>query len=533
MSTESLNPEDAVVPQPASTQDKQETTTQSGSHDIIYLLVFGGAIFYAVAWKFSEKDSLWVQLLFSLPVFAQLIGGAFHIPRARRHGDRNQFFYNFSMVISTACIAVYCILWILFSASGLRAYRVFSWIALLAVAILIGLVLYMMCAFMKEPDGKRWPSLSHLRTGAADEPLWALSFLFFVIFLDVAFLFGFAFAFHDQHCLEMSKTAGRETPALRMLNLDVPDEPEAAAGTSAATNGGKQAEPADARPGSQADSKAPAATSGEAAPYFFYFVSYKARLDTNPPDELKNWAKEKCKAAQSAGEPVELEDWVDSNPKAFNYCSLERIKKRIELEASEGKRTRIVLLGRSDNQAITGQRGRSSDSFDYKSNYELSEARVQGVKYKIIEGLKEQDEPNAWRNLEWLTLPSSNEGDEDSDKTDKKLKDILTNKNNYTQQRKKEIEEQNKRIVIASVAPIPGDITSLQMKQLSRQQFKQLTLMDYMYFSIYTITTTGYGDIIPTTGYSKFVISIANICEVLFLVVFFNALVSIRKDNRR
>jgi voltage-gated potassium channel Kch len=52
--------------------------------------------------------------------------------------------------------------------------------------------------------------------------------------------------------------------------------------------------------------------------------------------------------------------------------------------------------------------------------------------------------------------------------------------------------------------------------------------MDYMYFSIYTITTTGYGDIVPTTSYAKFVTSLANICEVLFLVVFFNALISIR-----
>ena len=70
------------------------------------------------------------------------------------------------------------------------------------------------------------------------------------------------------------------------------------------------------------------------------------------------------------------------------------------------------------------------------------------------------------------------------------------------------------------------------MKELSRRQFRELSLMDYMYFSIYTITTTGYGDIIPTTSYSKFVISIANICEVLFLVVFFNALVSIRSTHR-
>ncbi|HKV42197.1 MAG TPA: BACON domain-containing carbohydrate-binding protein, partial [Blastocatellia bacterium] len=58
-----------------------------------------------------------------------------------------------------------------------------------------------------------------------------------------------------------------------------------------------------------------------------------------------------------------------------------------------------------------------------------------------------------------------------------------------------------------------------------------LKLMDYLYFSIYTITTTGNGDIIPTTPYSKFLVSFANITEVIFLVVFFNALISLRSNT--
>jgi hypothetical protein len=52
--------------------------------------------------------------------------------------------------------------------------------------------------------------------------------------------------------------------------------------------------------------------------------------------------------------------------------------------------------------------------------------------------------------------------------------------------------------------------------------------MDYMYFSIYTITTTGYGDIVPTTAYAKFVTSVVNIFEVIFLVIFFNAIISLK-----
>jgi hypothetical protein len=47
-------------------------------------------------------------------------------------------------------------------------------------------------------------------------------------------------------------------------------------------------------------------------------------------------------------------------------------------------------------------------------------------------------------------------------------------------------------------------------------------LLDYGYFMTYTITTTGYGDIIPLTPRAKFVTAVANIFEVMFIVVLFN-----------
>lgn len=59
----------------------------------------------------------------------------------------------------------------------------------------------------------------------------------------------------------------------------------------------------------------------------------------------------------------------------------------------------------------------------------------------------------------------------------------------------------------------------------------RLQLLDYLYFMIYTITTTGYGDIIPVSGFTKFIVSIANILEVFFLVIFFNALLSVRSES--
>jgi hypothetical protein len=78
------------------------------------------------------------------------------------------------------------------------------------------------------------------------------------------------------------------------------------------------------------------------------------------------------------------------------------------------------------------------------------------------------------------------------------------------------------------------DFIEISLRPLqSYQHAIPLSLMDYVYFTAYTITTTGYGDIVPTTTYAKFLCTFANIIEVFFLVVFFNALLSVRRDDQR
>lgn len=74
------------------------------------------------------------------------------------------------------------------------------------------------------------------------------------------------------------------------------------------------------------------------------------------------------------------------------------------------------------------------------------------------------------------------------------------------------------------------DYITVSVKPVQKPQHAiPLGLMDYVYFTVYTITTTGYGDIVPTTTYAKFLCTFANIIEVFFLVVFFNALLSVRR----
>lgn len=78
-----------------------------------------------------------------------------------------------------------------------------------------------------------------------------------------------------------------------------------------------------------------------------------------------------------------------------------------------------------------------------------------------------------------------------------------------------------------------GDYITVAVKPLQKPQHAiPLGLMDYVYFTVYTITTTGYGDIVPTTTYAKFLCTFANIIEVFFLVVFFNVLLSMRLPDK-
>jgi hypothetical protein len=92
-----------------------------------------------------------------------------------------------------------------------------------------------------------------------------------------------------------------------------------------------------------------------------------------------------------------------------------------------------------------------------------------------------------------------------------------------------------RRVVEVSLEPVEADpqAAPLTLKDFAdSQDYSPLSLMDYMYFTICTITTTGYGDIIPTTPYAKYLCSLANILEVFFIVVFFNALLSVRGGRR-
>jgi len=109
-----------------------------------------------------------------------------------------------------------------------------------------------------------------------------------------------------------------------------------------------------------------------------------------------------------------------------------------------------------------------------------------------------------------------------------KLNDFLGGNENKERQN---LEGLLNKIVTQKLSPIEKSINILS--SCNGNQIRPL--LHYIYFTIYTITTTGYGDLMPSSPFSQFIVSIANLIEVFFIVVFFNVLLSAfnnKKDTK-
>lgn len=79
---------------------------------------------------------------------------------------------------------------------------------------------------------------------------------------------------------------------------------------------------------------------------------------------------------------------------------------------------------------------------------------------------------------------------------------------------------------IGSEIKIEKESTKLDPVSEKENNLPKFTLLDSIYFTTYTITTTGYGDIIPNSSYAKFITIILNIFELTFIVLVVNLFVT-------
>ncbi|HKS28136.1 MAG TPA: ion channel [Pyrinomonadaceae bacterium] len=482
---------------------------------------------------------------------------------------------------------------------------------------------------------RRWDSWQRtLKAGVSKAPFWNISF-FFAIFLGITYLLGFSFAFHDKAMLNSKYKA----PALFMQRSPLfnvgkypPDETTAAEGKQSKDSQSGKAEEIDGnsdhlwpeyvfyfeRP--QKDSQSGATFQTAVAEPKLKEIFVDKENHDNAVEELNGGVTDPnrrlaLQAARLDGNRLKIlnsnlsnnyKDWK----KWINYERLERLVKAIELEdeAHHGEGIQIQLEGRADEKPYENG---EKPGVGYPSNYALSEARAEAVKYELLKRLARHGKLGS--NFQWIIIPLSNEkssiappkedieaankkgnpsleariasletrkeivGNEYSQFLTTKKSDLETLRKKYeslaekrdrleelvakaeafsklaatprattqeAQNAQKESLEQSKtnleesldafkyediekdasnRVAVVRVRPLQGSKTHL---------YAPLSLMDYMYFTIYTITTTGYGDIVPTTTYAKFLCSVANILEVFFFVVFFNALLSLRADKQ-
>jgi hypothetical protein len=545
---------------------------------IVFALVIFGLAAYGCAKHAEPESGKWITSLFVIPGGLQLIGLCFIRKRT------TSAFWWFNWCSTFLCQGVYCLLWILYSMSD-KAGQLWSYFALAWTFVVLGFVGILTFAIMRRSDryysaeeevqtkkdkdtagdpkpGQSvslfrrfsWRTHSHnLSVGVEDHPIWAIM-LFMALFLGVSYLFGFALAFHDKYARAI--TDGKK-PALHMINLDSIDDDNKAP-SQVVVNNGKENKTDNNQTTSTESKPDAAATSAirDQEEFCFYFEEVKANVTQT---------KEDC----STDNPKRSDTYI-SRPQFFNSCSLKAIVNKLEQETKNGERVKVSLLGHTDNEPIKPV---NAPSTRYQSNYELSEARAQNVQYQILQRLRDKGVDNL-KNIEWEIFPAADEALPQVNRgairpemfrpEELKTMNIMPNPNRQsfvtqteayfaTEAIDSKLPAQEKRVVIATIEKIPLSPVTLQPDQiknltatqidalselrvlenaqsehLKQSQAKPLRLMDYMYFSIYTITTTGYGDIIPVTAYAKFVTSVANIFEVIFLVVFFNALLSLK-----
>jgi hypothetical protein len=275
--------------------------------------------------------------------------------------------------------------------------------------------------------------------------------------------------------------------------------------------------------------------------------------------------------------------------KSKNFERIARVAKATEDEALYGRGILLELKGSFENTAdqISAGRAKTPVVGFLKTGVALENEAKQNIRYLILATLSESR--RIPRNIDWLYLPSAKDlspstapehvGETLEEILNAQPPPLLKDQSVFIQEKNRISRLQNKlepadrqtlRDMFAQTEQIAirGESTqeqtgvadklahrllalqetrqSIEAKGINKgekgnevtvsilpirdtHQFIPLSLMDYMYFTVYTITTTGYGDIIPITTYAKFLCSLANILEVFFLVVFFNALLSAKR----
>jgi len=145
----------------------------------------------------------------------------------------------------------------------------------------------------------------------------------------------------------------------------------------------------------------------------------------------------------------------------------------------------------------------------YFSNAELAKQRAQNVETSLRALVKESTAGIVPIEIEWKTYGVASE-------------------NSFLDPTRRYSPREGYRSVEVQVVHRPERTLRQEIRALATHD--RLDLLDYIYFTVYTITTTGYGDIIPLSSFARFVVSIANLYELFFVAIIFNIVAAAGHD---
>lgn len=169
----------------------------------------------------------------------------------------------------------------------------------------------------------------------------------------------------------------------------------------------------------------------------------------------------------------------------------------------------VAVRGHANDTAL-----RKASVLAYGSNYEISKQRADQIALLLNDAFVKSAAGSS-PAMRWLSYGVSNEEsflDEEP--------------RNWLDARPKD----RKLSVEVKIVPVADSFENRHLRAAHTEQ-RTLDLLDYLYFTVYTITTTGYGDIKPIGGYAKFVVTLANLIELLFVVVIFNVVANARSGK--
>lgn len=215
-------------------------------------------------------------------------------------------------------------------------------------------------------------------------------------------------------------------------------------------------------------------------------------------------------------------DVIRGSEAVTNSAGCDYLRKELVMECKVGVFNRIAIGGAVDEIDKESRRGVvvvrlvghanelpiASSSSSYGSNWDLSNARIVAVEQELTQELGHRQAQ--WNNVVMSSWPRSNHGT------------LLYTPNAAQVGLEKTWKGVSVEIAIERIgdAALVNDLrgpvwrefrakTSASLGELATRVnqlypgVRQLTLIDYIYFTIYTITTTGYGDIVPVTAWAK------------------------------